>query len=367
MAKRKSFYISAQETPQFEDVGAMSSIPAPNATGSMSAERIAQLKALMAKPVSAAAKESQDNEDDRVDTLLPAHHEELIALDKLQAAPDQWNFFPMPKPEQYALIFQSIYKYGLWHPCTVWEQENGSYMILGGHTRANVFRELYEITNDEKYHAIPCKVYKHDQITEPTARRIVILTNIAQRAKESSAVRIRCYSEMARLEKEESFYGSGVDVNTAVAKIFGVSRSAVFFFRKLEKLIPELLDAYDERKITQAMAGILADIRPDLQKYIYEQNLHLTLTASIAKKLAFVETIDELKNVIETQKKPVEKYEYVFSTKVRKPSDFDFVPVAVSHKDVQAFKDFLTQSLDLADGLSDESKRVIREMLQIKQ
>ena len=95
--------------------------------------------------------------------------------------------------------------------------------------------------------------------------------------------------------------------------------------------------------------------------------MHLILTAPVAKKLAFAETVDELKSIIETQKKPAEKYEYVFSTKVRKPSDFDFVPIAVSHKDVQAFKDFLTQSLDLADGLSDESKRFIREMFQIKQ
>ena len=80
--------------------------------------------------------------------------------------------------------------------------------------------------------------------------RIIILTNIAQRAQENPGIRVRCYCEMARLEKQDSFYGSGVDVNEAVAKLFGVSRTTVFFYRRLEKLIEPLLIAYDNSQIT---------------------------------------------------------------------------------------------------------------------
>lgn len=329
----------------------------------MSPERIAELQALMAKPAAAVAPEQKD-EPDRVDTLLPAHHEQLIEVEKLRPAPDEWNFFGRPKPDQYALIFQSIYKYGLWHPCTVWEQEDGTYMILGGHTRTLVYQELYEVTHDEKYLRIPCKVYKHDQITAPTARRIVILTNIAQRAKEDSAIRIRCYSEMARLEKEEAFYGSGVDVNTAVSKLFGVSRSTVFFYRRLEKLIAPLLDAYDQRQITQSVATMLCDVAPELQTYIYEQRYHLLMEPAMRHALKKAETKEDIDAIIQFRHKPREKFEYVVSTKVEKPSNFDFVPLAIDHKEVGAFKEFLTQALDLADGLSDHTKNVIREMLK---
>lgn len=363
MAKRQKFSISAQQTPVFDDVGAMSSAPTQKAGTSISPERLAELQALMAKPMAAPAKEEQGQED-RVDSLLPAHHEELIDIDKLEAAPDEWNFFGKPSPEQYALIFQSVYKYGLWHPCTVWEQEDGKYMILGGHTRRMVYQELYEVTQDEKYKKIPCKVYKHDQITEPTARRIVILTNIAQRAKENSAVRIHCYSEMALLEKEEAFYGSGVDVNTAVAKLFGVSRATVFFYRRLEKLIPELLDAYDQRKISQAAANMLCDLSQELQEYIYEMGYYLELKPAMRQELKQAEKPEDVDAIFAQAKKPLEKYQYVFSTKVKKPSDFDFVPLAVNHDEVQAFKDFMEQTLDLADNLSDHTKKVIREMLK---
>ena len=82
----------------------------------------------------------------------------------LRPAPSEWNFFGRPSPDQYALIFQSIYKYGLWHPITVWEQEDGHYMILGGHTRDLVYDELYQMTGDESYLKIPCKVYQHTQM-----------------------------------------------------------------------------------------------------------------------------------------------------------------------------------------------------------
>ncbi len=319
----------------------MSETPAEKAGTSISPERLAELQALMAQPVAAPAKDGQAKEEDRIDSLLPAHHEEFIDIDKLEAAPDEWNFFGKPSPEQYALIFQSVYKYGLWHPCTVWEQEDGRYMILGGHTRRMVYQELYEVTKDEKYKKIPCKVYKHDQITEPTARRIVILTNIAQRAKENSAVRIHCYSEMALLEKEEAFYGSGVDVNTAVAKLFGVSRATVFFYRRLEKLIPELLDAYDQRQISQAVANMLCDVPQELQTYIYEKGYHLELKPAMRQDLKQAENQEDIDALFEQAKKPFEKYQYVFSTKVKKPSDFDFVPLAVSHDEVKAFKDFM--------------------------
>lgn len=341
----------------------MSAAPAPSVASTMSPERIAALKALMVKPASPEAAEHKD-EPDRVETLLPAHHEQLIAVEKLRPAPDEWNFFRKPKADQYALIFQSIYKYGLWHPCTVWEQEDGTYMILGGHTRTLVYEELYEITHDEKYLQIPCKVYKHDQITAPTARRIVILTNIAQRAKEDSAIRIRCYSEMARLEKEEAFYGSGVDVNTAVSNLFGVSRSTVFFYRRLEKLIAPLLDAYDKREITQAVATMLCDVPEDLQAYIYEQRYHLLLEPAMRHALKKATTREDIDAIIRFRRKPREKFEYVVATKVEKPSNFDFVPLAIDHKEVGAFKDFLNQALDLADGLSDHTKQVIRKMLQ---
>ena len=361
MAKRKSFNISVDRHQDLTDIGAMASAPAPTAGGKMSPERIAQLKALMTKPVAAV---SPDASDDRLNELLPADREQRIAMDKLKPAPDDWNFFGRPSEEQYALIFQSVYTYGLWHPCTVWEQEDGSYMILGGHTRHLVYSELYAVTQDEKYLTIPCKVYKHDQINEATARRIIILTNIAQRAQENPKVRIRCYCEMARLEKQDAFYGAGIDVNTAVAKLFGVSRSTVAFWRRLEKLIDPLLDAFQKKQFSQPIASMLCDVSANLQEYIYKQGYHTKLLISMKRDLKNALSTEDIDAIIEKPVTVNEKFQYVFSTKVKKPSTFDFVPLAVEHDEVKAFKAFLAQSLDLAEGLSDKTKKVIRDMIK---
>ena len=169
---------------------------------------------------------------------------------------------------------------------------------------------------------------------------------------------------MARLEKEETFYGSGVDVNTAVSKLFGVSRSTVFFYRRLEKLIAPLLDAYDKRQITQAVANMLCDLPQELQEYIYEQRYHLLMDPAMRYVMKKVTTKEEIDAIIKGRRKPREKFEYLVATKIAKPSNFDLVPLAIDHKEVDAFNEFLNQALDLPDGLSDHTKQVIRKMLQ---
>ena len=362
MAKRKQFKISVDRNQTISNIGAMAPVPAPNATGDISPERLAHLKELMAKPVAAQSK--KDEEEDRVESLIPADAERLIPMDKLKAAPDEWNFFGRPSPEQYGLIYMSVFKYGLWHPCTVWEQEDGSYMILGGHTRHLVYHELHEVTGDDKYLTIPCKVYKHDSISEATARRIIILSNVAQRAQEDTNARIRCYAEMARLEKEEAFYGAGVDVATAVSNIFGVSRSTVFFYRRLGHLIEPLLSAFDQRVITVRVADVLADLSEELQQYVYDKQYHLKITPAMGKALKNAKTTNDVEDAINAPKKVKEKYQYVFSTKFEKPKDFDFIPLAVKNDEIKAFKSFLMKSLDQADGLSEQTKEVLLKMIK---
>ena len=285
MAKRKQFKISVDRNQTISDIGAMAPVPAPNATGDISPERLAHLKELMAKPVAAQSK--KDEEEDRGDSLIPADADRLIPMD--------------------GLIYMSVFKYGLWHPCTVWEQEDGSYMILGGHTRHLVYHELHEVTGDDKYLSIPCKVYKHDSISEATARRIIILSNVAQRAQEDTNARIRCYAEMARLEKEEAFYGAGVDVATAVSKIFGVSRSTVFFYRRLGHLIEPLLSAFDQRVITVRVADVLADLSEELQQYVYDKQYHLKITPAMGKALKNAKTTNDVEDAINAPQKVKEK------------------------------------------------------------
>ena len=362
---RKTFNISVDAGQDFDDIGAMAPPPAPNVVGQMSEERKAYLQSRMNRSV--ANQLTKEEEDERLQKLIPADAEQLIPIDKMVEAPEEWNFFGRPEPDQYALILTSIYQYGLWHACTVWEQEDGTYMILGGHTRHLAYHELRELTGDDKYDTIPCKVYKHDKISEVTARRIIILSNVAQRAQENTTARIRCFAEMTRLERVEPFYSGdmgNMDIASAVAKIFGVSRSTVFFYRRLEKLIQPLLDAFDQRTINAKLTETLCDIPAELQQYIYDKGYHLTMTLPMGRALKNAQTTEDVEAVVNAPEKESTRNQYVISTKFKKPSNFDFVPIAIKHEEVDAFKKFLMQSLDLADGLSDNTKEVLLKMLK---
>ena len=341
----------------------------PETNATMSEERLAQLRKLMDGTPQDAAPPAADAQEDaaeaRLQTLLPADTERLIPRDKLVPAPTEWNFFGQPKPDQYALIFQSVYKYGLWHPLTVWEQEDGTYMILGGHTRNQVFQDLYDITKDEKYASITCKVYRHDQISETTARRIVILTNIAQRAQENPKARIKSYAEMARLEKKESFYGAGTDVNTSVAKLFGVSRRQVFMYRSLENLIDPLLDALANKEIKIQFAEALSKLSPDFQEYIFRNDYHHVYTPYKMRHLKDVRSemdIDKLFIGDDPAKKG--RYEYVISSTIKKPQNYDAAPlIYIAHNEMDAFKEALRNAINGSEQFSDKTKQLVNQML----
>ena len=101
---RKTFSISVDQGQDFDDIGAMAAPPAANAAQSMSEERKAYLRSRMARPVSSQLTEDEDAK--RIQQLVPADAEQLIAVDQLKPAPDEWNFFGQPEPDQYEQYHQ---------------------------------------------------------------------------------------------------------------------------------------------------------------------------------------------------------------------------------------------------------------------
>lgn len=366
MAKKLQFSIGKITRPdadpdEVENVGAIGNV----IHNPINQERREELKALMTSDILPSTDDQKKDVEvtQTYEKILPAKFETMIDRTKLRQAPPEWNFFGRPSPDQYALIFQSIYKYGLWHPITVWEQEDGSYMILGGHTRDLVYDELYQMTGDEIYLKIPCKVYSRDQISEITARRIVILSNIAQRAQENPKLRIRCYCEMVRLEKQEAFYGSGIDTNAAVAKLFGVSRATVFFYRSLENLLDAFVDALEKNIISRQAATIIGSLPKKLQNYIWNKGYHLKLSGTVLKELKKANSTSAIDQLF---KESIEKhqYRYTFITNTEKPKGYDALTLYVNHKEKEKFQELLKTFLDTTDTISSETKEIVLRMLQ---
>lgn len=361
--KRQVFRASALTSPMSPEVGVMNGEQEPPSLSEGRLERLKELMQQQGKYQQETAQQKKSQE--RIDKMFPNAREMVLDRSQLIPAPKEWNFFGKPKPDQYALIVQSIYEYGLWHPLTVWERDNGKYMILGGHTRASALADLQALTGDDKYQMVPCKVYGKNDISEAVARRIIILTNVAQRASEKPATRVQCFAEMARLEKKEAFYGSKIDVASSVARQFNVSRRQVFTYLSLQHLYPPLLDCISNRTLTIAHGSAISKLSADVQKYLYEKGYYSRLNAQTIRSIAKARNFAEIDHIVENMGKE-KRYIYRFESSVKRPRSSVLVPLFVQNgEDLKHIRSLIHQALDTAEGheLSASTRKKIAEAL----
>lgn len=330
-------------------------------------ERKLQIQKLMSEPQEpspAAQALLKDRESDALKSdVFPAISKEMIIERKLiDPAPDSWNFFGKPDQESYDLLMRSILVEGLMNPITLWKQKDGRYMILSGHTRDSVFDDLFQASGDPKWLQIPAKFYEYDDITENDARRIIILANIAQRAKETPQVRIRCYGEYAKLTKERASYGSGIDVNEVVAKTFGINRATVFFYRRLENLIDPLLNRFCDGKIRRTEANILCGLSTQLQKYLVEKGYIDLLQKEHFPMLRKAKTKEDIDRIASAKPSAAKTHRYTVALKTERPRGTEIVGLCLPREERKRCHEILREAFQNAD-LDDKTKAMILAQL----
>lgn len=332
----------------------------------ISPERKLEILKTMQEPkkISPTAKALLENKEKDISAAaIPIISKEMIIDRKLiDSAPDEWNFFGKPDKESYDLLMNSILVEGLMNPITLWKQKSGRYMILSGHTRDSVFDDLYQASGDPRWLHIPAKYYDVDDITENDARRIIILANIAQRAKETPRVRIRCYGEYAKLTKARASYGSGIDVNEVVAETFGINRATVFFYRRLSNLIDPILDYFCDGKITRVAANILCGLSVDLQKYLLENGYLITFNKQQYQALRKARTTEDIDKISSALEEEIPQYKYSVKLKVKKPKDTMVFGICFPKKVEQDCHDLIREAIQKSD-IDGESKRFILSQL----
>lgn len=268
----------------------------------------------------------QSDEDSLKKTFLPPISKEIVVDRRLiDPAPEEWNFFGKPNKESYELLMSSVLTEGLMNPITLWKQKDGRYMILSGHTRDSVYDDLFQATGDPKWQSITAKYYDSDDITENDARRIIILANIAQRAKESPRIRIRCYGEYAKLTKSRASYGSGIDVSAIVADTFGVNRATIFFYRRLNNLIDPILDRFCDGRLTRNNANILCGLSTELQKYLVETGYIDIFDKHQFQKLRKATSIEDIDAAFLNKDVAKKERRYTVKLNIDKPENTDIL------------------------------------------
>ena len=211
-----------------------------------------------------------------------------LPIDELYEAPftKEWNNFSKLNPDkQYELIRSIVENNGeILQPIIVWKMpkenikhlyegiklqynftnETNKFMILSGHSRLNAYYHLRKETNDTKYDKIDCIV--KTGISESEAQYIIKITNVAVRELSTKEKRENI-QYLYRVLKDNN---EGGYIAEKIAKDSNMSlRSVKYQLQINNNLIKELIDMYDNEKISLRSAIKLCGINKNLQKYMY--------------------------------------------------------------------------------------------------
>ncbi|MVX66956.1 chromosome partitioning protein ParB [Clostridium chromiireducens] len=243
-------------------------------------------------------KRSQENEDneimlttEKIKNITTGMDIFQLELDKLKAAPNEWNFYTPLNDNKMSELIESIIDNGLLNPIIVWEQDN-DYMILSGHNRVKAYSMIYEQTGNEKYKKIYTYIKKKNEITEDEARTIIIDTNFVQRqlstAEKTKSIVIK-YNQLGRKKRNSG----GETTAGIIAKQYNLKERQIYNYYKLNNLIPEFMERIDNGTLSIKCGLKLAAIDTTLQKNIYD-NYNDVIDNNKVKNLNINADIEEI-------------------------------------------------------------------------
>lgn len=324
---------------------------------------------------SRATKERQE----KIESLYPIFTREQVPLPNLVPAAEEWNFFPAQNNGVLEELMKNIVVYGQLNPAIVWKQLDGTYTILGGHTRFQAIQKLHEIFleagDDEqakRFETMDCNVYAFNELDEIEARKIIIFDNVIRR-ENSTALKARSVITMAQLEKDTRFTRRPDTRRTRildnVATVLGEPVGTIKDLYRLRNLIPEfwpLVDATNcDNKITNQLAKAIAILKPDLQKYIYENELYKTkLSSQQLAKLKKAESTVELDELF-TAPEPV-----TMTVKVelaeQLPANYKPILMFCSASELEKVRAIIKQNICADDSISEQTKKILQETFATK-
>lgn len=206
-----------------------------------------------------------------------------INIDLIDDAPEEWNFFDRLNEFKMQELKESILENGLLHAPVVWQKEDKRYTMLSGHNRKNVYQQLFEETQNEKYKKMFCYVKMDKELTEDEARSIIIDTNFVQRQlshkekEKSVAAKYDIVGRRKRNSRQE-------DIATVIGKDLKIKRSQVYTYRSLRGLIAPLSGIIGD-KLTLEAGAKLAKLNKKTQEQLYAKQEEIFSDKKISKKI----------------------------------------------------------------------------------
>ena len=237
-----------------------------------------------------------------------------LELNKLEPAPIEWNFYKPLSPDKMQELVESILNNGLLTPIIVWENNNGSYMILAGHNRVAAHKLLVDELNYDEFNKIPAIIKAKDAISIDDAKQIIIDTNWVIRNLSPIEKHKSITEKYKFIEKNKKIY-KGKPIRETVANYFEISGRQISNYLAINKLVPEIKYMFDNNEITLKKAAKIARFDEKLQEEIYKEDKNI-LTGKYLKDVNKDMTIGEIIRLV--NKIAVKKKETAFKIECNK-------------------------------------------------
>lgn len=334
----------------------------------------AYFKSLAHKEAPPVSREETERQQ-KIEGLYPSFRQKAIPLEDLFPAPPEWNYFKK-SPALVEELMKNIAIYGQQSPAIVWEQADGRYMILGGHTRYQSLcslRDLFRQNGDEeeaaRYETMYCNVYAQDTLDDIEARKIIIYDNTIRR-ENTTAVKVQSIINMNRLMKDTRPVHrpdtKRIRIAKQISEIFGDSEGTIKGLYQLRNLIPEfwpLLDSKDStEKITQQFARAVSVLPSHLQHFLYKSGLYQQKwTSRKLKALAHVQSEEEIENLFTEPDPYVIRSQITTDTPV--PDTYKALTIPCSVTEIAVARDLIRNALTSSDQISEQTKELLRRLL----
>lgn len=204
---------------------------------------------------------------------------QYIDVNLIVDAPDSWNKYPRLKknqPDKYFELKMSILQHGIKQPLVLWRQNDKEYMVLAGHNRKDICKEiLSELSSEqnakeiEKYQFIPAIVYKKEDLDEKEARKIIDGTNI-YRDFTRLPRKIQVEISRNRVENYDRSQSKKEQMDKAAKELGILSSSLYENIRIANNIYGPLQELYYSGKITRKQVLRLGNYTMELQKWIFD-------------------------------------------------------------------------------------------------
>jgi len=205
---------------------------------------------------------------------------ELVDIDNMDDAPPDWNDYGRLKddqPEKYIELKLSIYEYGVLQSLLLMRKPDGRFMILGGHNRRDICRDIISECKDNtnlpdfdinKYKLLRSTVI--DKVDEETAKNLIDDVNLAQRDYASLTKEQKARIVIRRMQVlKEKKYSQGESIEQLVKEL-GVTKTTIYDNLAIaNKVIKSIHELYYKGILSHSAVLRYSNFSRNTQEWIY--------------------------------------------------------------------------------------------------